>query len=724
MSDIVVNVRSTLAAVAAERPAFPFDAPGGPGIAVADRTAALPTAMLVGFSEDGVLQTYVVPVEGLDFGRAALSERFAAHLAAKRGAIPPSRAAAELGLVPDLPGTDAASVGSGVQARHPTVDGISGPAAQAYQAIIDGIGVSDIRSRLDVEALRVLSVVGKWTWSDYRFYAAPGVMGQKRRQAAAAYPLLATLFSGNVSLKMTIDRGEEIAGALARIYGNLPDGRPVFPKSVLKRLNGLSWPAPGIDPKDLAMILSDPGFPADWFPRDEAEWQAFCDIAATTVPILSDGQAGIGIGSLFQAVGGRWQQFRERLAKAAADDRPPQGIVTEEEERALKESVDLKSFEKLPRERIREAVEQAAARAVVPDGVPREDVVDWLLRLYAPPVDRLALGGAASNAVDAAKAFASKVVLPAAYRASGVQDSFLTPVVSSLALSASMGVLFGGRGAPEILKLGRSFDNRRIEIMAAGAPAVDAQPEEPKVPAVREDALRPDLADIPLLIQDDSETGGWPALFYPQVSPDGIWIIPLTGSLLLQDEGVHGKDRFGVEGLHHCVGTNGYDRKCTRDGHHIVSIRKWENGQIRRLATVELGRVALGSAEVEVRQFYGLHNRQAPAEAHRAWEWLMGMVQIGLVPFNHDALRAFVAKTSAPDLVRHDAGYDWRDPDRILQAMRPWGRFVQKRFREMGVKEFGICPELLPTVREISPDAHRRIMRDAAKQITGPGPKP
>jgi hypothetical protein len=111
-------------------------------------------------------------------------------------------------------------------------------------------------------------------------------------------------------------------------------------------------------------------------------------------------------------------------------------------------------------------------------------------------------------------------------------------------------------------------------------------------------------------------------------------------------------DPEGVPGLSHCVGN--YAGRCVRAESLIVSIRRSEDGAVRRVSTVELepdrrGDVAIGDLRFTVVQHRAHRNHAPPEAALDALDRLRDLLASGNVPVEPDAFGGRVTELGRGD---------------------------------------------------------------------------
>jgi len=287
----------------------------------------------------------------------------------------------------------------------------------AAEALLRTSGASDVASRLDPAAIKALECVSSFGKGAYAFYADPN-RGKIRCQAADSYPLLAGEIASRVRVKMAVDRLASPVEVLMSSFGADRFGNPKLSRALLKKMTGKRFRDGGVELESLVDYLSQ--MPVDWFPKDEGEWDAFVDVAATFLRRLGP-EFGGDISGLVSGASGRWKDFAVRLAKAYAPTLPPEDL-------------------------------------------PPEEHASW-----TPPVDtsREAMAGAAESAKDVLLAFRNMVVLPAAANAGGQDDAIVGPEQRRIASDVAAKILFGGKTLGPILELQRHWHTQAPAILGA-----------------------------------------------------------------------------------------------------------------------------------------------------------------------------------------------------------------------------------------------------------------
>ena len=288
--------------------------------------------------------------------------------------------------------------------------------------------LAPLMAAMDADALRALRAVSSFTAAEFGFYArgdgsAASMERRKRRlQAADAYPLLAGAMARNLRTKLAIDRSAPLNEEMIQAFGQNRKQEPVIGKALLRRLQGLDWPVPeGVTPEWLAERVGE--LPADWFPKTPEEWDAFMTVARGLGRNLPQ-RLGMSFADLVKNCGGKWVDFRKRLAKAYTDARPPEGM--DEAERT-----------------------------------------EWLRNPPKPDESYEALNNAAIGLADMVEAYARLVVLPAAGLANPDNKPFLAEPQRNAARHAAAELLFGGKNAAAMFEISRHYHTQAERVLEA-----------------------------------------------------------------------------------------------------------------------------------------------------------------------------------------------------------------------------------------------------------------
>lgn len=719
---------------------------GGHAFAIVDRAEAPPLLTVVTAAAGGT---------GIKAFRASLRDDTEARgdigslaAAALSGALPtrelPMREAlAAVGLVGDRTVLADASVarfaeGLGdarIVARLPREDLVRAETKRFEEA-----GLALVRDAFEPEALRVLSSAPSLMWRDYQFYAAPGEKGLFRRQAAEQYPVLATVLAGSFSLRAAIDGQKPLAQAVVDAFTPSAGrggeaSKPLITKAALNRLRGVAWPCNGITPDRLAFALSE--IPADWFPKDRENWDAFCDIHATVGTIIRQA-TGQTPEVLYEGAKGDWVGLRERLARVYNDTRPPEG-TSEQDEAYLKEAIPWKEMEKMPREKVHAAAIEAVSRldrARLSENLTDQMLVSWLTRFYAPDVGRNPLEAACRNVEAMLDAFTAKVVLPIAANATGAAEIFLGQSQRAAAQRAAATILCAGKSAVAMLESTRVFLNRSVEILGGGIDQEDNETARKKAEARNQRGVLNAIGIYDTEVAED----GWAPLTPAFQASNGVWCVFLTDPRLCEDEGRGfdsrnlGYDAFprrcadGTDGLNLCVGGDYHVHMAQKGQKHIMSFRELTGdpeAPYKRLSVAAIVDVDFGARTWKLSEtIKSQSNGAVHPKAEQAWDEWQKAVKEGRVEFNEQGIRKHAGAARAKsDDVAQGCGFDWREMPRLEAAMAPWGRLVGKRYRKMRLADFSTCPEMAAVSEEIEPGFAKRRAIAAEDAAMLPAPR-
>jgi hypothetical protein len=133
-------------------------------------------------------------------------------------------------------------------------------------------------------------------------------LATQRRQAAEAYPMIASLMPARQRLLQAIDKSMPLGDAIQASLG--------ISKALTKRLAKLDWPLGDADP-DRTLKLFDRIDP-NWFPKNEQEWKCAIEVLSSCA-ILSD-ITRLPLASLLKDCGGKWVDFSKRMRKGIVWD--------------------------------------------------------------------------------------------------------------------------------------------------------------------------------------------------------------------------------------------------------------------------------------------------------------------------------------------------------------------------------------------------------------------
>ncbi len=634
------------------------ETPGGHGLVSLDGTGANPVLTLMTVGVDGQVTFTRATIQASRLPQGAAADGRGPIAAAMDCLDAPDTRTAETTFSEGLEWFGLRRGTSGLAKRfaqsfavtYPAADAAPEAVAEAMDRMARTIAEKAVGDVLDSEAIHALRAIGTFPASAYAFYAVHGDRRVARHQAAAAYPLLAGAMSQKFGLKMAVDSRKPLGEAFEKAFGVDPTGRTRLPKALQKRIQGLEWGDGNVPFEVVADALA--GLPPEWFPKSETDWKAFLDVADTLLrylpPIIGENSA-----SLANGCGGKWAEFRRRVAKSATNTMPPEDLPEIEKER------------------------------------------------WKPVVDdsKDALSAATLGVIDMVRHFRDLVLLPVS--ADGAREDIpLSEETKRAAGEVGGRLLCRGKSLPAILDLQRAWHTRAASINESVV-AEDVRRER----ALREERLSQGvLREVP--------EDGWAPLCNVVVAPNGVTVMPLVSPLELTEEGCHGTNPDGTEGLHHCVG--GYVGSCKQQGHHIVSFRDYDEEPFKakgkqrppfvRLSTAEFGKLDADSNKVSLRQNRSRHNTAPSHRAQAAYDWFVTEVESGNIPINRAGIMTYMTQRVRPrDDVQDLAGYDRRSQDLVAIALRAWTPLMDKRFRDIDVEGLRSMPELEDLVEAVAP---------------------
>ena len=502
------------------------------------------------------------------------------------------------------------------------------------------------------EAKNSLKACDDFTWGSYYFYSEGGENGKLRRQAAEVYPMLADFISKNsVFVRRTIQKKQPLNEGLAKLLS--------ISEKTLRKFQGKSWSNNGVDIKSLIYAANE--IPVDWFPKNESEWNSFCILTKTVRNFIGDEYKPLIDNPsevLYKSSKGQWLEFHKRCALAYVDTRPPEGTPKEYGDNYKR--IDSADIEKLNQESIENAkqfIEKGVEKIGVPEGVNKEDIIDWVYSLSIPNLSEDFLKNACVDTQDMIQFINEHIILPASGQAvlevGSLSDVFLGYEQRAEGRKAATRILFApnkesGKSAVAIFEDVRRFHSQIPDIMEKILPDKEKQ---------KKDVLQDVSAD------------GWPPLTDEIIAPNGLLIKPLTDPRELKDEG---------SGLNHCVG--GYSNTCRDRGHHIISIRRLSGNEFERLSTFEILPIEKGQRELNVRQHRGKRNANPPEEALEAYDWYLNEISAGRINLNHDRIMSFrsVSGLEMKDDIERVCHFDWKDKKSVTNSMMAVGMYVHK----------------------------------------------
>lgn len=502
------------------------------------------------------------------------------------------------------------------------------------------------------DALKSLQACDKFTWGSYYFYAEEGENGKLRRQAAEIYPMFAEFISRNsVFVRRTIQRKQPLNEGLAKLLS--------ISEKTLRKFQGKNWSNNGVDIKALAFAANE--IPVDWFPKDEQEWKSFCILTNTIRNYIGDEYKPLLDNSsevLYKGSKGQWQELHKRCALAYVDTRPPEGTPKEFGDQYKK--IDSGKIEQLAISSENDAKEFISGQVEtigIPEGVNKEDIIDWVYSLHVPNLSEDYLRNACIDTQDMIQFINEHVILPASGQAvldsGSLSEVFLGYEQRAEGRKAATRILFApnkeaGKSAPSVLEDVRRFHSQLPEIL---------------------EKILPDTEKLKKDVLQEVADDGWPPMTDEIIAPNGLLLKPLTDPRELKAEGT---------ALNHCVG--GYSNTCRDRGHHIVSIRRLHGTDYERLSTFEVLPFERGQRDLNIRQHRGRRNGNPPNEAQEAYDWYLNEINAGRIALNYDRITSFrsVSGMEVKDDIERLCHFDWREKDQVTNAMMAVGMYVHK----------------------------------------------
>lgn len=511
---------------------------------------------------------------------------------------------------------------------------------------------------VDQEALNLIRFSDFPTIRAYKYYSdrKDETIHTYRTQAAQTYPIMANLIAERITTRHAVDNSNPLLAVLIEAMGKNSLGENIISKGLMKRFVNKQFAPNAVPLERLLFDLSE--LPPDWFPKDQENWNAFCDITATIGQTFRNPE--IKMETLYKSCAGDWVGFKERLALAFADTRPPDG-ATKNDMDYLEKAIDFKSISKLPKAQIQEMAEMISQKMPLPDNVSAHALEDYIVKKYAPDSSRDALDEACENFKILVKTFQDTILMPTAAYASQLNNPRLNfGAQTSLAILAKS-MLTEGKSAIAILESTRKGTNLIMELSRKSAPAV------------KEKKIESDCCVSPEDIEILKRTHAWdgnvefPYVYPPIQAPNGVYIVPLLSINQISREG---------ECMRHCVGDN-YVGRCIQGTSNIFSFRSVsESGEVMHLSTMD---ISPNNSSMKISCNLGYQNtKNIPANAKQAENW-----------FRHNHLHMMspgkIQTSSALEetgvIIQKTCGFDWKSADNIQERMRPWGSMISKTYR-------------------------------------------
>lgn len=538
----------------------------------------------------------------------------------------------------------------------------------------------------------------EFTFDDYYYYDNSDEISKKvRTDALKSYPIFGNLFPNKRMLRRALNSQEEFLRAKSSgeiysgetistfdaLYDFIPKKKnengeiePVLPKGTLKKMMGLNYTTRNIE--NIFHVLG--GIGVDWFPKNEEDWTAFEDISEALQNYIQYkdvkredfAKSKMSPKILLSAYKGSWVEFKQRLAKAYTDRRPPEGTTKEQYDEYVK-NLDLKSLEKMSKQEIRDYLKTKNY----------EHLEDWMFRLFHPETSLSVLLAAANDIQHMAELFSQKVLIPALYNISERSDGYTIGSKEDEALLMSYRILFEDKSLIAIFENTRHFISQAEKIISIGV-----------------DIEKMEKVAYPHNLPKEEYEEEWPAVFSPLLSPNGVWLIPLTSSPELTNEGKE---------LRHCVG--GYNNKCLQGNCHIIGFRHAgkDKDKFERLSTLEISPIKNNS--FRVLQHHGERNGKIPLESEIAFEWFREEMKNNRVAINEEGLSSFYRRFKKMDDVKQMCLYDWKKIDTINNNFLAWEKYIGKNYRSNNIQELFEKNISGKTLNDLADEINPRLKR-------------
>ncbi len=299
------------------------------------------------------------------------------------------------------------------------------------------------------------------------------------------------------------------------------------------------------------------------------------------------------------------------------------------------------------------------------------------------------IGQSIEDMRDVVKAFERQLLVPA-LRLAGRDGAAVPRNVHDPQVAASL--LWSGSRLRRCLALSARWHARRPAMDAA----IARQPQVPRLP-------------------DAIPAARWQAGL-PDMDLGDLSVVVLTDPGQLEDEGRHGTNADGTEGLRHCVA--GYGPECRSGRHRIVSLRRREGDGFVRVSTAEI--LVDGQGEgFTVRQHRAIDNKAPPRRATALLDRYMAGLADGTLPVSRASFAWLAGGREHRDQVE-DAGYDWGVEGAWEEVSRLWRPYLPRTLRDLSPADWaaarGSC------VEEERPDI--AYWRPLPWEVPPPGPAP
>ncbi len=553
------------------------------------------------------------------------------------------------------------------------------------------------------ETPHAVGAMTEYDWASLRFYSMIDDKGMLRRQAAQAFPILAGFFPSNASWSRTVidtqldpvvENRKHLDTELGKIFG--------VKGKTLKRMKGISFPSNGLTHDEIIEACSS--IPSDWIPKTQEDWDSFTLLVRTVGRKLGSELKSITPNPyeyLFKGSKGKWREFHKRCVIAISEQRPPQGLRQEAEQKAKNLRGNLKDSLQADQATFKKKIEKGLSKIDFINEAQKKDVFDWLMEMHDPDMSEGPMTHAAQATLDMINFVSEEVCLPAAAipllmhgQISVARFKYTDKIRKEVRRAAMMLTICpdvdnpsSGKAMPNVFEATRIFLNNINNIQSQLFETAE---------------VRPTL--------DHIEEGHWPPLFHGQFEiDDEYYFEAVTSPDRLLDEG-RGKGPNGTPGsfpdeprrnadltlgLNHCVGRY-YSPYCQRTEQQIVSLRKRtpnKEAAFERIGTLQVflphymqqEKYREGTIpEIQPGDFYGEGNTFLEDKYQAMKETFIQAMKAGDASLNTAELSLYkhiqleLPPVEIRDPVKDICLYDWKDPKNIQTAMFAVGRLIHR----------------------------------------------
>lgn len=547
---------------------------------------------------------------------------------------------------------------------------------------------SPFKNHIDIEALEITGSAFSPTEKSYIYYANTDSEKRKlRHQAAHSIPALANFIADKMSLRLTVDKMEPLQPALDNVVGKNNQDNSIISKSMMKRLNGRKLDFKEFESQALNILAVLSELPPDWFPKDDQEWDSFLTIHTTIGQAIQGEDRSYE--KLYKASSGKWTEFKNNLALAWRDLRPPEG-ATKADMDYIEKAINLKVLGNLSKkhefEKIRSSAKAIAESIPLPKNLSVTSLEKWINNIYAPENNKKTFEAMANAVNDISDGLSKRIVLPCVAYEANMKEVSIDRKIEKNSQDIAKSMIFDGRSLSDGLET-----LRKIRSQYNGLTQSEIGSH------TKEDIIIQDKESINISESVEKimkEYMGWPGdnmewtpFVDAFVAPNGVACIPLTNSELLSYEG---------EFMNHCVGDY-HVTHCKNDLERIFSLRMKNNAdEIVTLATMA---VNFNGNEYSKKPYVscvlGYSNSYAVSPACNAAVDIMKNKLAEIEHMGINAIHALLGKDKNSILeqkhlhvednknrIEKDSGYDWKNKKNIFEAMSPWGPFISKPWRK------------------------------------------